>query len=107
MGFQTSKEWSVLLESAVLSINSTKKKSTGHIPFKIMWGRESRYKFLLPVVNNVNPTPKEYMIEEEEEIFAAHADLDNLDGIPPDTSVLDEERVNMCNSVSQSITSNS
>ena len=51
MGHQTSKEWSILLKSAVLSMNSTKKRSTGHTPFKVMLGRKSRYEILLPVIN--------------------------------------------------------
>ena len=67
-----------ILKSAVLSMNSTKKRSTGHTSFKVMWGRESRYEFLLPVINNLNSTPEEYLIEEEE-VFAAHTELDILD----------------------------
>ena len=104
MDLQTSKEWSVLLKSAVLSMNSTKKRSISHTPFKVMWGRESRYEFLLPVVNNVRLTPEEDVIEKEE-IFAAHAELDNIEDISLDTSVLDEERITTNRSASQSIAS--
>ena len=91
MGRQTSKEWSILLKSAVLSMNSTKKRSTGHTPFKIMWGRESQYEFLLPVINNASSTPR--------------LDLDNLDDPSLDTPVLEEERFNIYDSASQSIAS--
>ena len=103
MGRQTSKEWSILLKSAVLSMNSTKKRSTGHTPFKIMWGRESQYEFLLPVINNASSTPEEDFIEEEE-VFA-RLDLDNLDDPSLDTPVLEEERFNIYDSASQSIAS--
>ncbi|KAI6656013.1 Gypsy retrotransposon integrase-like protein 1 [Oopsacas minuta] len=88
MGRQTSKEWSILLKSAVLSMNSTKKRSTGQTPFKIMWGRESQF-------------------IEEEEVFA-RLDLDNLDDLDDpslDTLVLEEERFNIYDSASQSIAS--
>ena len=102
MGRQTSKEWSIILKSALLSMNSTKKRSTRHTPFKVMWGRESRYEFLLPVINNLNSTPEEYLIEEEE-VFAAHTELDILDDTSLDTPVLDEERCDTYSSASQSI----
>ena len=67
-----------------------------------MWGRESRYEFLLPVINNLNSTPEEYLIEEEE-VFAAHTELDILDDTSLDTPVLDEERCDTYSSASQSI----
>ena len=85
-------------------MNSTKKRSIGHIPFKVVWGRESRYEFLLSVVNSVQSTPGEDVIEEEE-IFAALAELDNMEDISLDTSVLGEERITTNRSASQSIAS--
>ena len=46
-----SSSWSQLLKSAVLCMNSTWKKSHADIPFRVMWGRDSRYEDLIPAIN--------------------------------------------------------
>ena len=53
MALETGKHWSVLLKSALISMNSTKKKSYGYTPIKVMWGRESGYEDLLFAMNNI------------------------------------------------------
>ena len=59
LNLQTKKNWSELLKSAVLSMNSIKKKSHGYTPYKVKFGRESRYEDLLSTINDTIPTPQE------------------------------------------------
>ena len=69
MTLETGKHWSVLLKSALISMNSTKKKSYGYTPIKVMWGRESGYEDLLFAMNNIIANPDED-IALEEKIYA-------------------------------------
>ena len=50
----TGGQWDDLLQSAVLAMNSSRKKSTNQTPFKLMLGRESSYQDLLSCVNKRN-----------------------------------------------------
>ena len=50
MELQTGDHWSKLLKSVAIAMNSTKKRSHGQTPFKVMWGRESRHQDLLSAI---------------------------------------------------------
>ena len=54
MELQTGDHWSKLLKSAAIAMNSTKKRSHGQTPFKVMWGRESRHQDLLSAINDLD-----------------------------------------------------
>ena len=69
MEIETGDHWCKLLKSAVIAMNSTKKRAHGQTAFKVMWGRESRHQDLLSVINNLE-TNTEEDFELEESIFA-------------------------------------
>ena len=69
METQTGDHWSTLLKSAVIAMNSTKKRSLRQTPFKVMWGRESRHQDLLSTINNLQ-TNDEEDFDLEESIFS-------------------------------------
>eukprot|EP00800_Vazella_pourtalesii_P018455 TRINITY_DN5931_c0_g1_i8.p1 TRINITY_DN5931_c0_g1~~TRINITY_DN5931_c0_g1_i8.p1 ORF type:complete len:151 (+),score=31.03 TRINITY_DN5931_c0_g1_i8:225-677(+) len=69
MEIETGDHWCKLLKSAVIAMNSTKKRAHGQSAFKVMWGRESRHQDLLSVMNNLE-TNTEEDFELEESIFA-------------------------------------
>ena len=68
METQTGDHWSTLLKSAVIAMNSTKKRSIRQTPFMFMWGRESRHQDLLSTINNLQ-TNDEEDFDLEESIF--------------------------------------
>ena len=63
--------WSQLLKSALLCMNSTIKRSHGDTPFRLMWGRDSRYEELVPSINHVSVSAEED-VDMEEAIFALY-----------------------------------
>ena len=69
MEIETGDHWCKLLKSAVIAMNSTKKRAHGQTAFKVMWGRESRHQDLLSVINSLE-TSTEEDFELEESIFA-------------------------------------
>ena len=40
-------------------MNSTEKKSHSYTPFKVVWGRESRYQDLIPNIHDIEISPEE------------------------------------------------
>ena len=68
MEIQTGAHWSKLLKSAVIAMNSTRKRSHGQTAFKVMLERESRPEDLLSTINNLQSNNEEDF-ELEEAIF--------------------------------------
>ena len=64
MCIETNKEWSELLKSAVIAMNSTRKKSHGYTAFRVMWGRESRYEELLSIDDISSTSAEDFECEE-------------------------------------------
>ena len=103
MSLQTNKWWSALLKSALISMNSTKKKSHGYTPYRVMFGRESRYEDLLSTIDNLISTPQEdfefeQSILEEFKLTEETIDMDIEDVFLPSSeqsldeiSLLDQE----------------
>ena len=63
--------WSQLLKPALLCMNSTLKKSHGNTPFRVMWGRDSRYEDLVPSITGVSVSAEED-VDTEEVIYALY-----------------------------------
>ena len=74
-----SSNWSQLLKSADMFINSTRKKSHGNTPFRVMWGRNSRYEDLIPAINN-NITVSQAAIDEIDSVENIISDDDIVEG---------------------------
>ena len=71
MQIQSGNSWSQILKSSVVCLNSTMKKSYDTTPFRVIWGRDSRYQDLVPSLNNVAISAEEN-IETEEAIFSLY-----------------------------------
>ena len=94
MHIQCGKDWSQLLKSAVLCMNSTFKKSPGSTPFRIMWGRDCRYEELVPSNSSVSVSAEEDVDEEEDILslcdFLGEKDEEDIFSFPiehPDDSI--------------------
>ena len=72
MHVQTGTVCTSLLKFAVLCMNSTLKKSHGTTPFRVMWGRDSLYADLVPVLNSVT-------VSSQDDIDSEEAILNNYD----------------------------
>ena len=57
-------------------MNSILKKSHGTTPFRVMWGRDSRYEDLIPYINEVSVSAEDD-IYTEEAIFALYDTQDD------------------------------
>ena len=103
---QTGKHWSDLLQPAVLAMNSSMKKSHNQTPFKLMWGRESRYQDLLSYMNS----SQECQPGNDDDIILGDEDVDHtrdtaLDHFAP-PSDLPNEAYNMLQASRESLWSN-
>ena len=75
MHLESGKEWSELLKSAVLCMNSTYKKSHGTTPFRVMWGRDSRYEELVPSISNASVSAEDDFAEEDAILSLCDSDI--------------------------------
>ena len=62
---QHSSTWSQPLKSALICMNSYHKKSHGNMPYRIMWGRNSRFEDLVPTINKISVSAEDDMNMEE------------------------------------------
>ena len=114
METQTGDHWSTLLKSAVIAMNSTKKRSLRQTPFKVMWGRESRHQDLLSTINNLQTNDEEDFDLEESifsEVLNPMDDVEEIEDIysPPldnphqEVDMFDESRTSTQQSAMDSI----
>ena len=114
METQTGDHWSTLLKSAVIAMNSTKKRSLRQTPFKVMWGRESRHQDLLSTINNLQTNDEEDFDLEESifsEVLNPMDDVEEIEDIysPPlgnphqEVDMFDESRTSTQQSTMDSI----